>query len=71
MDIEVAYSREGMFFSQLKYVLISLRQAKHLVEICKAATTPIEPNQRLGEEKDDVVVDWLEDLFIYPTTGRI
>ena len=55
LGIEVAYSSKGIFVSQQKYVLDLLKETGNLG--CKAASTPIEPNLRLNEEKDDSTVD--------------
>ena len=55
LGIEVAHSKEGIFISQQKYVLDLLKETGKLG--CKAASTPIEPNHRLGKEEDDSTVD--------------
>ena len=49
LGIEVAHSKEGIFISQQKYVLDLLKETGKLG--CKAASTPIEPNHRLGKKK--------------------
>lgn len=55
LGIEVSYSRQGIFVSQQKYVTDLLKEAGKLG--CKPAATPIEPNQKLGEAKEEPVVD--------------
>ena len=55
LGIEVTYSTQGIFISQQKYV------ADLLVEIgkigCKPVSTPMDPNHKLGEAKEELVVD--------------
>ncbi|RVX04897.1 Retrovirus-related Pol polyprotein from transposon RE1 [Vitis vinifera] len=55
LGIEVAYSTQGIFISQQKYV------TDLLVEIgkieCKPVSTPMDPNHKLGEDKEELVVD--------------
>ena len=55
LGIEVSYSRQGIFVSQQKYVTNLLKEIGKLG--CKPTTTPIEPNQKLGEAKEEPVVD--------------
>ena len=55
LGIEATYSKEGIFFSQQKYVLDFLKETGPLS--CKAASTPIEPNHKLSEKEGDNVVD--------------
>ena len=55
LHIEVAYSTQGIFVSQQKYV------TDLLVEIgkigCKPVSTPMDPNHKLGEAKEEPMVD--------------
>ena len=55
LGIEVAHSRQGIFISQQKYVTDILKETGKLA--CKAASTPIDPNHKLGEAKEGPVVD--------------
>lgn len=55
LGIEVAHSSEGIFISQQKYVTDLLRETGKLAS--KPASTPIDPNHKLGEAKEDLVVD--------------
>ena len=55
LGIEVSYSRQGIFISQQKYVIDLLKEIGKLD--CKPETTPIEPNQKSGETKEELVVD--------------
>ena len=55
LGIEVSYSRHGIFISQQKYVTNLLKEIGKLG--CKPTTTPLEPNQKLGEAKEEPVVD--------------
>ena len=47
--------RQGIFISQQKYVTDLLKETGKLG--CKSVATPIEPNQKLGEAKEEPVVD--------------
>ena len=55
LGIEVAYSTQGIFISQQKYV------TNLLVEIgkiqCKPVSTPMDSNNKLGEAKEEPMVD--------------
>lgn len=55
LGIEVAHSKKGIFISQQKYVPDLLRETEKLA--CKPASTPIDPNHKLGEAEEDVVTD--------------
>ena len=55
LGIEVAYSRQGIFISQGKYVTYLLKETGKLA--CKPAFNPIEPNHKLDEAKEDPVVE--------------
>nr|KYP62611.1 Retrovirus-related Pol polyprotein from transposon TNT 1-94 [Cajanus cajan] len=49
LGIEVAYSKNGIFISQRKYVLDLLKETGKLG--CKTSTVPIEQNYRIGSEE--------------------
>ena len=55
LGIEVAHSRQGIFISQQKYVTDLLKETGKLG--CKPASTPIDPNHKLGEAEGDTSVD--------------
>ena len=55
LGIEVARSKDGIFISQRKYVLDLLKETGMLG--CKACATPLEPNQKLGDDAGGEVVD--------------
>ena len=55
LGIEVARSNQGIFISQRKYVLDLLQETGMLGS--KACDTPIEANQKLGDDPDGAVVD--------------
>ncbi|KAF5942914.1 hypothetical protein HYC85_020556 [Camellia sinensis] len=55
LGIEVARSKDGIFISQRKYVLDLLKETGMLG--CKACATPLEPNQKLGDDEGGEVVD--------------
>ena len=55
LGIEVAHLKEGIFISQQKYIVNLLTETGLLG--CKAATTPIEFNHKLGEVPEDKEVD--------------
>jgi len=46
LGIEVAYSRQGIFISQRKYILNLLKETRKLG--CKTIEVPIEQNHRIG-----------------------
>ena len=51
----MSHSQQGIFLSQNKYVVDLLKETGKLD--CKPASTPIDPNHKLGEANDDVVVN--------------
>lgn len=55
LGIEVARSKQGIFVSQRKYILDLLQETGMLG--CKASNTPIDPNQKLSNNNDGVLVD--------------
>ena len=55
LGIEVAWSKEGIFVSQHKYILDFLKETRKLG--CKSIKTPIEANRKLGEALEDKGVD--------------
>jgi transposase InsO family protein len=55
LGIEVAHSRQGIFISQQKYVMDLLKETGKTA--CKPASTPIDPNLRLGMAEEDAAVD--------------
>ncbi|KAL6326914.1 hypothetical protein AAG906_012521 [Vitis piasezkii] len=55
LDIEVAYSTQGIFISQQKYVTDLLAETGKIG--CKLVSTPMDPNHKFGEAKEEPVVD--------------
>jgi hypothetical protein len=55
LGIEVAHSRQGIFISQQKYITDLLKETGKTA--CKPASTPIDPNLRLGQAEEDAAVD--------------
>ena len=55
LGIEVAYSTQGIFISQQKYVTDLLAETEKIE--CKPVSTPMDPNHKLGEDKEELVVD--------------
>ncbi|KAL0303581.1 UNVERIFIED_CONTAM: Retrovirus-related Pol polyprotein from transposon RE1 [Sesamum radiatum] len=55
LSIEVARSKAGIFLSQRKHILDSLKETGMMG--CKPIHTPIESNHKLSEAKDDEPVD--------------
>ena len=55
LGIEVAHSRQGIFISQQKYVTDLLKETGKTA--CKPASTPIDPNMKLGTAEEDAAVD--------------
>jgi len=53
--LEIARSKDGIFVSQRKYTLDLLQEISKLG--CKPASTPLEPNWKNREEKEDYQVD--------------
>ncbi|RVX15566.1 Retrovirus-related Pol polyprotein from transposon RE1 [Vitis vinifera] len=55
LGIEVAYSTQGIFISQQKYVIDLLAEIGKIG--CKLVSTPMDPNHKLGEDKEESMVD--------------
>ena len=55
LGIEVAYSTQGIFISQQKYVTDLLAETEKIE--CKPVSTPMDPNHKLGEAKEEPMVD--------------
>eukprot|EP00261_Vitis_vinifera_P039942 XP_019081185.1 PREDICTED: uncharacterized protein LOC109124071 [Vitis vinifera] len=55
LGIEVAYSTQGIFISQQKYMTDLLAEIGNIG--CKPIFTPMDPNHKLGEAKEEPVVD--------------
>ena len=55
LGMEVARSKDSMFISQRKYILDLLKETGSLGS--KPATTPIDPNHRLGLDSEEHLVD--------------
>lgn len=55
LGIEVAYSKEGIFMSQQKYVLDLLKETRMIG--CKPIGTLMEPNKKLGKTHEEIVVE--------------
>ncbi|RVW74635.1 Retrovirus-related Pol polyprotein from transposon TNT 1-94 [Vitis vinifera] len=55
LGIEVAYSTQGIFISQQKYVTDLLVETRKIG--CKPVSTPMDPNHKLGEAKEEPMVD--------------
>ena len=55
LGIEVAYSTQGIFISQQKYVTDLLAKTRKIAY--KSVSTPMDPNHKLGEAKEEPVVD--------------
>ena len=53
--IEVAYSTQGIFISQQNYVTDLLAKTRKIG--CKPVSTPMDPNHKLGEAKEEPMVD--------------
>jgi len=54
LGIEVAHSRKGIFISQQKYITDLLKETGRTT--CKPASTPIDPNLKLGNAEEDTAV---------------
>ena len=55
LGIEVTYSTQGIFISQQKYVTDLLAETGKIG--CKPVSTPMDPNHKLGEAKEEPMVD--------------
>ena len=55
LGIEVTYCTQGIFISQQKYLIDSLAKIGKIG--CKPVSTPMDPNHKLGETKEEPVVD--------------
>ena len=55
LGIEVAYFTQGIFISQQKYVTDLLAKTRKIG--CKPVSTPMDPNHKLGEAKEEPVTD--------------
>ena len=55
LGIEVAHSKKGIFISQQKYITDLLKETSKTT--CKPASTPIDPNLKLGSAEEDTAVD--------------
>ena len=55
LGIEVAYSTQRIFISQQKYVIDLLAKTGKIG--CKPVSTPMDPNHKVGEAKEEPVVD--------------
>jgi len=55
LGIEVAYSRQGIFISQNKYILDLLKETGMLG--CKTTGVPIEQNHRIGNDEENPKVE--------------
>lgn len=53
--MDIARSRKGIVLSQRKYILDLLKETG--MSGCKPADTPIDPNQKLGDDKKGESVD--------------
>ncbi|KAK3019106.1 hypothetical protein RJ639_003788 [Escallonia herrerae] len=53
LGMEIARSRKGIAVSQKKYVLDLLKETG--MSVCRPVETPIDPNQKLGDNKEDPV----------------
>ena len=51
LGIEVAYSTQGIFISRQKYVTDLLAEIGKIR--CKPVSTPMDPNHKLGEAKEE------------------
>ena len=55
LGIEVAHSKKGIFISQQKYITDLLKETGKTA--CRPASTPVDPNIKLGSAEEDIVVD--------------
>jgi len=71
--IEVDHSERGIYISQQKYIIHLLKETCKIAH--KPANTPIVPNIKLGNVKEDIAMDEemyqkLLDSFIYLSYTR-
>ena len=59
LGIEVAHTKQGIVISQQKYVTYLLKETRKLARklACQPVNTPIDPNHKLGDTKEDIVLD--------------
>lgn len=55
LGIEVAFSKEGIFLSQRKYIMVLLKETGLLGG--RVVSTPVEPNLKLRERPNCQLVD--------------
>ena len=55
LGIEVAHSKKGIFISQQKYITDLLKETGKTA--CRPASTPVDPNIKLGSAEEDIAVD--------------
>nr|KYP41064.1 Retrovirus-related Pol polyprotein from transposon TNT 1-94 [Cajanus cajan] len=55
LGIEVAHSKKGIFISQQKYITDLLKETGKTG--CRPASTPVDPNIKLGSMEEDIAVD--------------
>jgi len=55
LGIELAYSRQGIFIPQRKYILDLLKKTGKLG--CKTTEVPIEQNHRIGNDEENPKVE--------------
>ena len=55
LGVEVAYSTQGIFISQQKYVTNLLAEIRKIG--CKLVSTTMDPNHKLGEAKKEPMMD--------------
>lgn len=53
--VEIVHSKKGIFISQQKYIINLLHETG--MTTCKPANTPVDPNVKLGNAEEDIVVD--------------
>jgi len=55
LGIEVAHSKKGIFISQQKYITDLLKETGKIA--CRPASTPVDPNIKLGSAEEDIFVE--------------
>ncbi|RDX82677.1 hypothetical protein CR513_36506, partial [Mucuna pruriens] len=68
LGIEVAYSKQGIFISQRKYVLDLFKETGKL---CKTSRVPIEHNHRIGCEESPIIDKLVRKLIYLSILGQI